>query len=115
MGSGHEAGRGERGAPGHQHGFGRAEGRFVPGRFIVEDRDENGLPPAEGDYSPETVTTVPPTRMTVTPRVVRAPLPEPSQILLVDAQTAGALERYPVRFACMWYGPESSRRAPTAS
>ena len=26
-----------------QHGFGRAEGRFVLGRFIVEDRDENGL------------------------------------------------------------------------
>jgi len=38
----------------------------VLGRVIVEDRDENGLPPAEGDYSPETVTTVPPTRMTVT-------------------------------------------------
>jgi hypothetical protein len=44
-----------------RHGFGSAEGRFVLGRFIVEDRDENGLPPAEGDYSPETVTTVPPT------------------------------------------------------
>ena len=26
-----------------QHGFGSAEGRFVLGRFIVEDRDENGL------------------------------------------------------------------------
>jgi hypothetical protein len=26
-----------------QHGFGSAEGRFVLGRFIVEDRDEHGL------------------------------------------------------------------------
>src|SRR6266446_3649458 len=26
-----------------QHGFGSAEGRFVLGRFIVEDRDEAGL------------------------------------------------------------------------
>jgi len=47
-------------------GLGVRRGRFVLGRFIVEDRDENGLLPAEGDYSPETVTTVPPTRMTVT-------------------------------------------------
>src|SRR5260370_37398127 len=78
MRRGHAAGRGELRALAQQHGFGSAEGRFVLGRFIVEGRDENGLPPAEGDYSPETVTTVPPTRMTVTPRVVRAPLPEPS-------------------------------------
>jgi hypothetical protein len=26
-----------------QHGFGRAEGRFVLGRFVVEDRDDTGL------------------------------------------------------------------------
>ncbi len=26
-----------------QHGFGSAEGRFVLGRFIIEDRDENDL------------------------------------------------------------------------
>jgi len=66
MRRGHAAGRRELRALAQQHGFGSAEGRFVLGRFIVEDRDENGLLPAEGDYSPETVTTVPPTRMTVT-------------------------------------------------
>lgn len=26
-----------------RHGFGSAEGRFALGRFVVEDRDENGL------------------------------------------------------------------------